>query len=65
MEGHEIFSVETSSCIRKFCFGGCLAGLDIWVRVKSCFSLYKLMGRFQTHTTCSTELLKTYNVNAL
>ena len=52
----------------KFCSGGCFAGLDIWVRVKSRFSLYKLTGRFyssQTHTTCSTEFLKTYYVNTL
>ena len=41
------------------------AGLDIWVRVKSGFSLYKLTGRFYLSQTHTTEILKTYNVNAL
>ena len=40
----------------------CFAGLDILVKVKSRFLLYKLAERFcssQTDTTCRTELLKT------
>ena len=59
--------LHASFAYGKFCSGGSFAGLDIRVRVKSRFSLYKLMGRVylsQTHTTCSTELQKTYCMNA-